>query len=404
MPANTRWTRRASSHQNGALSRRGVPLLVPGFTNGTTFQPVSSKAMSDATPDAPVGLPPGRREKFMAAAAALSSGLGGTTIVGDPEAGLAPFIGRLIEYLSERQTIVIRLGPASTPKEMAAAIAAAQAARGLAGTGMSVVLHAINAELLRRDTLDVLNAMATLLADHPSIRLLLTGRPSLLGRLASNAHHPLLAYLSNRIELTSVKPVPVPVARQRPPGPLQLRPPGPSRTAMLLGWLFQGRAATPIWATVLTIAAMLAWLALLPESRVEAVGQRQAAPFVGTPATGFAMPPELAMPDLARAPVSAPATVLEPSNTTAPPVPSIVASPSQARGEAASGLGEAVQGPRTGKVLIVRRGDTLQQLYRRTYKGLNDPPLSEVLAINPDVLHPGATVIMPMPAAGWPQP
>ena len=54
-----------------------------------------------------------------------------------------------------------------------------------------------------------------------------------------------------------------------------------------------------------------------------------------------------------------------------------------------------------GLVLIARRGDTLDALYARVYRGLTPPPYEVVVAANPKRIVPGTIVVFPTPAEGW---
>ena len=68
---------------------------------------------------------------------------------------------------------------------------------------------------------------------------------------------------------------------------------------------------------------------------------------------------------------------------------------------------EVSPAPRTsggpGLVLIARRGDTLDALYARVYRGVTPPPYEVVVAANPKRIVPGTIVVFPTPVEGWSQ-
>ena len=54
-----------------------------------------------------------------------------------------------------------------------------------------------------------------------------------------------------------------------------------------------------------------------------------------------------------------------------------------------------------GLVLVARAGDTLPELYRKVYRGVEAPPYSVLVAANPAQIKPGTALIFPPPPHGW---
>ena len=118
-------------------------------------------------------------------------------------------------------------------------------------------------------------------------------------------------------------------------------------------------------------------------------------------------PPPPPAPSLV--PVSAPRAI-----SPTPPDVAIVAAPSVAPALELTATRpshwEAIPEPddappeQPGLVLIARRGDTLRDLYASLYRGVQPPPFEEVVAANPKPVVPGAVVVFPAPAGGWPHP
>lgn len=392
-------------------------------------------------------LRPDHHHAFRAATAALSSAEDGVAIVGDPSDGLPEFLDHLVAALAMVNTLVIRMERMAAPEDIAVTLATAQAACRNAGPDSRIVLHVAEADLLRRDTLDVLNELPAVLATQSRTQLLVTGRPVLIGRLTTNGHHAMLEYLGTTIELPSPRLELSPWKASPPPG-LERPAPRPrqaTRPAPALGRVAapaRGRvgpvafrdAVQPLCAAAITVAALLALSQFVPRQTVWAdlsgppgpAGLPDLVPAVqalepGPPVVGLPTQPRddfapdlqamldgpqgspiwrsTSLPNEAGRPVDTPTSDASSSgpDLPIPPIPPVSDPPPAAGTSQVAGY---VEGP-DDIFLVVRRGETLRSLYRRMYQGLDGPPYEVVAAANPPTIRPGTVVVMPAPAKGW---
>ena len=361
---------------------------------------------------------------FQAAVEAVLAGCSGICVTGEQGTGRTAFLDGLAAVLPEERILVVRLDHAArSPDDLAQLLEQTERRQGVAGR---VLLIVPDADVLRRDTLERLDEIAgKLLTDAQGLQVLLAGRPTLLNRLRVNQHRQLEVYMAVKVTLPlltapeSAAYLTRQLALLGPAATLSqaqiqavLKPsegnPRRIRDALAEQLRLQEaprhasvRPVLPPWVrrpvTVVAALVLLAGFATGALRLVLRPGPGQSStPSASSPAEiGPAAPS-----DRDEAPGEGSATA--PAVNTAPPQEpgrteqafATPATPPQM---------ERAEGAGPGLLLIARRGDTLETLYRRIYAGISPPPYDAILAANPEPIRPGARVMFPTPPGGWEQ-
>jgi hypothetical protein len=359
-------------------------------------------------------LPATHRAAFAAVVEAIVLGTSGVFVAGPPGPGRSDFLKGLLGIMPADQVAAMRIEPDASPDAFAFVLQGVE--RDSVWRTARVLIVIEDADLLRRDTLDLVNqAASSLLADEEGPQLLLLGRLSFEKRLVVNGYEALAAYLQTTLTLDASVP-----AETRAPGP------GPSPSsgivtsaplAPLYGTQERGRivfwGAAGIMLAAIGVVSSLTVPLWLQDEPTRPSAQASLTPLDARPATLLAFPPSpSAQPSPAQPAPGQPATIS--SAPTAPTKPEIAgarpdkplarafqagqARPSGPSQPPAAGRPQA-GGP--GLLLVARSGDTLATLYQSVYAGVTPPPFADIAAANSGPFRPGKRLIFPTPAGGW---
>ena len=131
----------------------------------------------------------------------------GICLTGEAGTSRTALLEQLIAALPA-DVAVTRLTPASAPVDITTLITGAlEESRAALFTHPRVLVVVDDADKLRRDTLDLLDELATLILDGKTApQLLLVGDTALISRLTAIQHHSMLAYLGTRLVLPRLTP------------------------------------------------------------------------------------------------------------------------------------------------------------------------------------------------------
>ena len=97
---------------------------------------------------------------LQAASDAVAEGRAGIAIMGEPGAGKTVTVDRLVECVGEGQVAVARLAAGAAPDDVARCLADARSGRSPTFSDVPILVVADDADVMRRDTLDLLNDLA----------------------------------------------------------------------------------------------------------------------------------------------------------------------------------------------------------------------------------------------------
>ena len=369
------------------------------------------------------------KKGFQAVVEAVLAGRSGICLTGEQGIGRTAFLDGLAAVLPATHILVARLNAtARSPEDLTQLLRQAEECRSVGGR---VLLIVQDADVLRRDTLDRLDEIAgDLLTNGQALQLLLVGRPTLLNRLKVNQHRQLEAYVGVKVMLPLLTP---PEAAGYLTSQLALLGPANKLSQAQIQAVLQMSDGNPRLIRDALAEQLRAQEAPKPASvrRVLPSWMRQPVAGVATlvllagvatgalrlvlwhdaghsPSPPMSSPAEIKQttpldqnvaPDSA-VPTSSPNI---PPSATEPPHGLVITKHAFAMLAIPSSRLERREESRPGLLLIARRGDTLETLYRRIYRGVSPPSYKEILAANPEPIRPGARVMFPTPPDGWKQ-